>query len=304
MQRVTLFLFGILVLLAAGPAHAENPFNTSERMVQIESRPGIQIRTIIYRPERPSATVVLFPDGNGRLDITHVFNDPSWGRSEDIPLELMGHLLDQGLIVVLMDAPTDHRSMLGVNGWHGPNIFRLSKDHARDIDAVIDYLNARESLPVWLVGIRMGAFSAATAAIQLQEKVNGLVIAGGITQCPEQKILLQLCPQGLMGMPLHEITVPTLILSGGHAFPEALLASALNHSPSIRFHTFPEFVDFESWGSWDATANTIPGVSNADISREMTDFIRWNQINNPVIVSDTLPKAIPDVEIYLVGCCY
>jgi pimeloyl-ACP methyl ester carboxylesterase len=273
-------------------------------MVQIESRPGIHNRVLIYRPEVPMATVVLFPDGNGRLDISHVFNTPSLGRTDDVPLDLIQNLLDQKICVVLMDAPSDHRSILGLNGWHGPGIFRLSNDHARDIGAVVDYLKQQDPLPVWLAGIRMGAFSAATAAIQLQEDITGLVIAGGITQCPEQKILLHLCPEGLMGMPLHAITAPTLILSGGNAFPEPLLASALSQSPNIRFQLFPEFVDFESLEGLKSGGAVIPGVSNTHLSRQVTDFIRWQKRTHPVLICDGTPGTTSPLEIYLVGSYY
>ena len=303
-MRMFLTLFGIVLLLGYGTALAENPFNASERMVQIESRPGIHTRIIIYQPDHPEATVILFPDGNGRLDITHVFNDPFWERPADIPLDLVGNLLHHGMRVVLMDAPTDHRSLLGVNGWHGPTIFRLSPDHAVDIDAVMDYVKRLDGNPVWLAGIRMGAFSAVTAAIHLQEKVDGLVIAGGITHCPEQKILLQLCPEGLMGMPLHSITAPTLILSGGNAFPEPMLAAALSRVPTIRFQTFPEFVDFESWGEWDPNLTAIPGVSDAYVSMEMADFIRWDRMTNPPLPPTTQSVAIAPIEEYLFGYYY
>jgi len=304
MMRIILSLLGVFFLLGGGSAPADELLSVSERMVQIESRPGIQNRIIIYRPDHPVATVILFPDGNGRFDITHVFNDPYLTRSADVPLEIIEHLLRNGTMVLLMDAPADHRSMLGLNGWHGPTIFRISRDHAHDVGAIVDYLKQQDTLPVYLAGIRMGGFSAATAAIHLQDDVAGLVLVGGITQCPEQKTLLQLCPEGLMGMPLHEITVPTLILSGGDAFPEPMLAAALSHSPSIQFQTFPEFADFESWMGWDNATTAIPGVSNAHVSREMADFIRWNEITNPALIYENLPEEMASVEIYLVGVYY
>ena len=144
MARIVLSLIGLLSFIGSDVVSADALFTVPARMVQIESRPGIQNRIIIYRPDQPVATVILFPDGNGRLDITHVFNDPSIGRTDEIPMELMGYLLDQKITVVLADAPSDHRSMLGVNGWHGPGIFRLSQDHARDVDAIVDYLKEQE----------------------------------------------------------------------------------------------------------------------------------------------------------------
>jgi pimeloyl-ACP methyl ester carboxylesterase len=203
-----------------------------------------------------------------------------------------------------MDAPSDHRSILGVNGWHGSHIFRLSPKHARDIGAGVAYLKHEKLRPVWLVGIRMGAFSATTAAIQLQQEVAGLVIAGGITRCPQQHILLQLCPSGLMGMPLHEITIPTLILSGGETFPDPLLSSALSHAPNIRFQTFPEFASFEDWGGWDATRTVLPGVSNAQVSREVADFMQWHARAHPVLRCDKSPEDMAPLEIYLAYCYF
>lgn len=304
MMRIAFSLVGILFLIGGGTVWSGELLDVSESMVQIESRPGIQNRILIYRPNQPVATVILFPDGNGRFDITHVFNAPYLARSKDVPLEIIDHLLRNGTMVVLMDAPADHRSMLGVNGWHGPTIFRISRDHALDIGAIVQYFKEQDPLPIYLAGIRMGGFSAATAAIHLQDNIAGLILVGGITECPEQKALLQLCPQGLMGMPLHEITVPTLILSGDNTFPEPKLASALSHSPSIQFQTFPEFAAFESWKGWDNAATAIPGVSNAEVSREMADFIRWNEITNPALIYEDLPEEMSSIEIYLVGCYY
>ncbi len=304
MKRVIPILLGFFLLAGNSMLLAEDLVDVTERMTQIPSRPGIQNKVLIYRPDAPLATVILFPDGNGRLDMSNIFNTPYLGRTDDIPSDLIHHLLRQNLAVVLVDAPSDHRSMLGINGWHGPGIFRLSNDHARDIGAVVDYLKQQDPLPVWLAGIRMGAFSAATAAIHLQDEITGLVIAGGITQCPEQKILLQLCPEGLLGMPLYAITVPTLILSDGNAFPEPLLAAALSQSPTIRYQMFPEFVGFESVGGRETGSAAIPGVSNTHLCRQITDFIRWQKMTDPVLLCDNAPGTLSSLEVYLVGCYY
>lgn len=304
MPRMIISVIGIFILAGAAFAVADEPFEVATRMVQLESRPGIYTRCILYAPERPMGTVVLFPDGSGMLGISHVFNTAQLDPSADIPHDLMHRFLKRDIAVVLMDAPSDHRSKLGLNGWHGPNIFRLSREHARDIGAVVDYLKAENLRPVWLAGIRMGAFSATTAAIHLQQDVDGLIIVGGITQCPKQHILLQLCPSGLMGMPLHEIAIPTLILSGGATFPEPLLAAALSHAPNIHFQTFPEFAAFEDWAGWNAARTVLPGVSNAQVSREVADFLQWHAMHHPVLVCETPPEELATLELYLAGCYY
>mgnify|MGYP000623907111 CR=1 FL=1 len=140
MKRVIPLLLAVLMLAGGSAVGAGDLVGVTERMTQIPSRPGIQNRVLIYRPDTPLATVILFPDGNGRLDISHVFNTPYLGRTDDIPTGFIHHMLRQNLTVVLVDAPSDHRSMLGINGWHGPGIFRLSNDHARDIGAVVEDL--------------------------------------------------------------------------------------------------------------------------------------------------------------------
>jgi len=300
-MRILLTFAAMVLLIGVTGVAAGNPIDVPQHLVQIESRPGVHTRMLVYRPDQPLATVILFPDGSGRLDITHVFNTPQIGRSDDLPLELIGHLLHQKISVVLMDVPSDHRSILGFNGWHGHRIFRLSPDHVSDISAAVDYLRKEDTLPIWLAGIRMGGFSAANAAIHLQQEVAGLVIAGGITRCPEQKTLLKLCPNGLMGMPLHQITVPTLILSDEDAFPEALLTSALSQSPAVSFQTYPEFADFETTKAEPKSPSVLAGLSNDRLSREMTDFMEWNERINPIL--DGTPGAVEKApeEIYLAG---
>jgi len=297
-MRIVVVVAAILLLVGSAAALAEAPFNVSPRLVQIESRPGVDTRMIVYRPAQPLATVILFPDGNGRLDLTPIFSTPQIGRSADVPWKLMGHLLERKMQVVLMDAPPDHSSILGLNGWHGARIFRLSRDHARDIRAAVDYLTQEDPLPVWLAGIRMGAFSAVSAAADLQEKVAGLVIADGITQCSAQKLLLDLCPQGLMGLPLDKITIPTLILSKAHTFPEPLLTTALNQSPALHYQTYPEFAAFERRRP---EVLSPAGFSVAQMSGQMADFIDWNERINPYLICDRGPAELAPEEIYLAG---
>lgn len=303
-MRIVVTLVSMALLIGSGAALADAPFDIPQQLVQIESRPGVHMRMIVYRPSQPLATVILFPDGNGLLDITPIFNSPQIGRSADVPWDLMGHLLERRMTVVLMDAPPDHHSILGVNGWRGRHIFRLSREHALDIRAAVDYLTQEDPLPIWLAGIRMGAFSAVNAAVDLQQKVAGLVIADGITQCPAQKTLLKLCPQGLMGMPLQEITIPTLILSDENAFPEPLLTAALSQSPYLRYQTYPEFADFEGWKRSTHDGMTLAGLSDAHLSCQMVDFIAWNERINPYLICNRRPVEKAPEEIYLAGICF
>ncbi len=272
------------VLIAAWP----HPLLANTRLFQLETRDGIRSRLIVYRPDKPVAALVLFPDGSGRLELTHVFNRPDIGRHKEIPFALMGNLLERNIMIVLPDTPLDHSSHLGLNGWHGSGIFRISADHAQDVREIVAFIKSKEDIPVWLAGIRMGTFSATNAAIRLGNVVDGLIIAGGITQCPEQRTLLHLCPEGLMGMDLFDIAVPTLVLSGGSddpftgdPYPETMISSALSGAPSVRARVYPAVADFESWDQLPPGPETLTGVSEDRVAWEMVNFIQGNQPAEP-----------------------
>ena len=297
MQRQIVHL-GLLIAFICGLIAALSPpAMATPRLIQIETRDGIRNRLLVIRPDDPVAAVVLFPDGSGRLELTHVFNQPAIGRDRDIPTGLMTSLLAQNIMIILPDTPFDHSSHLGLNGWHGSGIFRLSADHARDVSEIVAWVRSRENIPVWLAGIRMGAFSATNAAIRLGREVDGLIIAGGITQCPEQRTLLHLCPEGLMGMDLFDVNVPTLVLSGGNddpftgdPYPETMIASALSGAPTVRGRVYPTQVDFESWGALPPGPETLNGVSEDRVAWEMVNFIQGNP---PAAPSTTESPAAP-----------
>ncbi len=288
MQRKIFYLGLNILICGAVIATWAPPLLASARLFQLETRNGIRNRVIVYRPENPVAAVVLFPDGSGRLELTHVFNRPDIGRSKEIPYALMGNLLERNIMMVLPDTPLDHSSHLGLNGWHGSGIFRISADHAQDVKEIVAFIKSRDNVPVWLAGIRMGAFSATNAAIRLGDVVDGLIIAGGITQCPKQRALLHLCPEGLMGMDLFDIAVPTLVLSGGSddpftgdPYPETMISSALSGAPSVRARVYPAVADFESWDQLPPGPETLTGVSEDRVAWEMVNFIQGNQPVEP-----------------------
>jgi hypothetical protein len=308
MQRRIIGLALVIVFVCGVIAVWSPNLLANTRMVQLETRDGIRNRMLIFRPENPMAAVILFPDGSGRLELTHVFNMPAIGRDENIPYELIARLLAKDIMIVLPDTPFDHSSHLGLNGWHGNGIFRISADHAQDVKEIVDFIRSQESVPVWLAGIRMGAFSAANAAIRLGHAVDGLIIAGGITQCPEQRTLLHLCPEGLMGMRLFEITVPTLVLSGGSddpftgdPYPETMIASALSGAPAVRGRVYPAKIDFESWSQLPSGPETLNGVSEERVAWEMANFIGGN---HPPVTEEPGGKERPNDLTPLFVCLY
>lgn len=129
---------------------------------------------LVLSSQEPKAAIILFAGGHGGLQISQ---DGSFGWGKGNFLVRTRQLFaDQGLLVVVVDAPSDHQS----NPYLGS--FRQSPEHAADIKAVIAWLRTQAKIPVWLVGTSRGTQSAAYIATQLnsQEGPNGLVLTSTI----------------------------------------------------------------------------------------------------------------------------
>ncbi len=83
---------------------------------------------------------------------------------------------DQGLLVAVVDAPSDRQSSPYLGG------FRQRPDHVADIKAVIAWVREQAKVPVWLVGTSRGTQSAAYVATELAgpEGPDGLVLSSTI----------------------------------------------------------------------------------------------------------------------------
>lgn len=152
MARLVARLAIVLVMVAmAGAARA-----AEATLVLLTTPRGAKQAFILIKPEKPVAAVILFAGGHGGLGLKSA-TTMAWGaqnflvRSRDL-------FAAQGLMVAVVDAPSDHAS--GMNA-----VFRMSREHAADIGAVVKHLEAQANVPVWLVGTSMGTFSAAGGAV-------------------------------------------------------------------------------------------------------------------------------------------
>jgi pimeloyl-ACP methyl ester carboxylesterase len=157
----------------------------------LEPRPGVTLALRIAAPDRPRAAVLLFEGGSGKLNAS--------GRG----FLVANHeaFAERGLFAALLDAPSDQ------TGWRGgmhPR-FRLSAEHATDIDAALAALRARSGLPVWLVGISLGTRSAASYASRRPDALAGLVLLSSSTRPKGGKPVTQ--------MGLGKLRVPVLAVA-------------------------------------------------------------------------------------------
>ena len=45
-------------------------------------------------------------------------------------------------------------------------------------------------------------------------------------------------------------------------------------------------------------------MSNIQVSREMNDFIRWNEITNPALIYEDITEQVPSIDVYMAGCWF
>ena len=135
-----------LLLFSTCEAHVYGQI--APKVVDIPTRPGVSQRMLVLSPQAPKAAVILFPGGHGGLQIlpNGAFN---WGNGNFL-VRTRQLFADQGLLVAVVDAPSDRQSPPYLSG------FRQRPEHAADIKAVIAWVRKQANVPVWLVGTNPG----------------------------------------------------------------------------------------------------------------------------------------------------
>lgn len=236
-------LFSIIMISFFIQGCATTPSPGSEKhflseLVKIKTRPGVTIKFIFIRPENPIAAVVLLEGGSGKLELASFSGKPMVGRSRGFLTRSREEFVKHGLAVALLDAPSDKTSE-GMT----PR-FRTSGDHSEDISALVSYLKDVTNVPVWLVGMSRGTYSATNGAIHNNDQISGLVLVSSSTSPP--KMTKGLPSRGILDMAVDKIRVPALIVahkndkcpgcppSGAPKIKKALLSSPITE---VRYFT-------------------------------------------------------------------
>jgi pimeloyl-ACP methyl ester carboxylesterase len=171
---------------------------TTQKVVDIPTRPGVTQRMIVLIPLEPKAAVVLLPGGHGGLQILPN-GSMKWGAGNFL-VRTRQLFAERGLMVAVVDAPSDRQSPPYLGG------FRQTPEHAADLKAVIAWLRENSKAPVWLVGTSRGTQSAAYVATELSgpEGPDGVVLTS--------TILTEDKGRPVPAMPLGKIRVPVLVV--------------------------------------------------------------------------------------------
>ena len=234
---IVLFLF--ITSCATTSSSPEGKPVPSVELVKIETRPGVTQKFILIKPVDPVAAVVLFAAGRGKLGLASLGGKPTLARSDNFLVRAREDFANHGFMVAVVDSPSDQQAK-GIN-----SLFRISKEHVQDIEAVASFLKTRADVPVWLVGSGEGTFSATNGAIDIKEKIDGLILAASITRTPLSWQMHRTHPQGVISMRLTNIAVPVLVVYhsddkcqlGSPADAPTLKARLLN-SPRVEIRYF------------------------------------------------------------------
>ena len=223
--------FAQLLSLAASALLLQVQAQTTQQVVDIPTRPGVTQRMLVLSPPAPKAAVLLLAGGHGGLQI---FPNGSmqWGEGNFL-VRSRQLFADQGLVVAVVDAPSDRQSAPYLQG------FRQTPEHVADLKAAIAWLRANAKTPVWLVGTSRGTQSAAFVATELAgaDGPDGVVLSSTILNDRKGR--------PVPAMALDKIRVPVLVVHHEQdgcvlcAFSEVpALMAKLSHTPRSQMLAF------------------------------------------------------------------
>lgn len=118
-------------------------------VVDIPTR-GTSQRFLYLRPDAPIANVVIWPGGDGILDIQTDGRMTALLASCNPPVRNRQALADHGYAVAVVDVPTDRRAF-----------------NPADLIEVVRYLQSRNNVPTWIVGGSTSTASTLDVAVTL-----------------------------------------------------------------------------------------------------------------------------------------
>jgi len=197
-------MINIRILIISTCISLANPFIAcAEEMVTLKTRAGVSQRFILIKPDKPKASVILFAGGHGKLNLPESFNDQEipWGKNNFL-VRSRNIFARQGLMVAVVDAPSDIKSDSYRNGMKGG--FRTTAEHFTDIDHVIRYLRKQAKIPIWLVGTSRGTESAAYIAYNSKQRPDGVVLTASMSVANKNG-------EAVTEMALQKITIPAYV---------------------------------------------------------------------------------------------
>lgn len=258
-----------------------NNFNYPATFVTLPTRPEVQLKVLLIKPQNPTASIVLFAGGHGKLNLTESDEEITigWGRNNFL-IRNANTFASHGFTVAVVDTSSDYENI--VKG------FRNSAEHVNDQETLIAYLQQQNDNPVWLVGTSRGTESAAYVALYSRKNVDGLVLTSSMT-------VENYRGQTVTSLPLQKISVPTLVIA--HKEDQCYLTPAEGAEQIKRKLTNTKRVELRYFkGGLTPLANPCQGLSahgfygiDDEVVASIANFITSHR-SEPAPVFQTLNK--------------
>ncbi|MBN1828416.1 MAG: hypothetical protein JW884_04630 [Deltaproteobacteria bacterium] len=236
-RQIRFVLLSIIIAIISGligrqAAAASLP----EEIMTVSSRHEERLSAIVLRPERPRAILLCFDE----VDQSETAGPGDSPPSKTFFRRNMQLLAKRGFVVVLVNMPSElYEELLG-------DFSNGNSRSLREIQDIAAHINAPPGCPLWAAGFDNGSLLATAAAIQMNDIIQGLIVLSPPATGPGRKMKGLMTHsvkriRGILSMPLHRVTTPTLILSHGkdrcgRTPPSAALRiqNLLIHAPSFK----------------------------------------------------------------------
>ena len=193
---------------------------TVTKLVELNTRQGVTQTFVLLTPENPTASLIIFSGLFGDIKASGEENNPSIKWENSWIVKAREKFSEHGLIVAVIDAPSDHKKVGSSGHKNEPGIgldWRLTDEHMQDINAVIIYLKQKK-LPIFLVGQSLGTLSVVTAGYKLGDKISGIILSSSATKAKppwkEKWPVYKDYPNAILDFNfLDKITAPVMIIA-------------------------------------------------------------------------------------------
>ncbi|KON63395.1 alpha/beta hydrolase family protein [Komagataeibacter europaeus] len=143
--------------------------NITERVMNIPLHAGGSVRAIFSSPERPLATIIMFPGGTGDIGLGQ---DGRIRHGDNFVVRTRGAWNRQGFAVLIPDTV----GRLNLRGQ------RSSTHYAHLVEDIIAFVHRQDSGPVFLLGTSQGAIAAVNGAAHAASgDIAGVVLTESVS---------------------------------------------------------------------------------------------------------------------------
>ncbi|MGI9378929.1 MAG: hypothetical protein ACR2OW_04700, partial [Methyloligellaceae bacterium] len=169
------FVLGAAIFVAVPTWEQNAQAQTDEFVLQVSATSGAKLRTLVSGdPQQAKANILLLAGGNGVLKISGKGQIKS--KKNNFLVRSRSLFAKHGYLTALVDAPKDRHTKTGISGG-----FRISGEHAQDLQKVVDRVQSLSNPPMVIVGTSRGTVSAANIALRTSSpQVKGLILTGSL----------------------------------------------------------------------------------------------------------------------------